>query len=730
MRKHLYRSCFVLIGILIASLALPSKAFAQSGDLTPNPAAEQWVLEQIALGNIANLQNQFPNEEDRVLRGDFMVELLENPAIEIPRYGIDIRNAVFDGPLDLQYLTVDYPLWLVDCKFNDGLYLYQSHFTRDLYLRGSTFSAVVDLAFSKIDGNLVADDAKFLDVEQGADFNSIRVDGLVALQEAEFAGPVDFIGAQIGITFDAEGASFNNKEESAVFDSMRVNGGVFLQGAKFWGPVSFIAARVESTFDARESSFKNKENPAIFNSMIVGGSLFLQNVEFAGAVNFAYTQIGRSFEANKAHFQNKERPASFNSMKVNGPVFLTEAEFEGPVDFIRAQIGSNLAANDVRFNNQDNDKQVEFESMKVEGHVFLNRTVFAGPVSFRFVEIQNNFDASNAEFQSKDSGPNFNNMIVRQAATFVGTKFQKDADFNNAVFLDLIILGEASAPIQISDLHLSQTLIERELYLESVEIQNLYSGSLVVRGLTNIRKVSFLNSADFENSQFGNLYVENVNWPEGLANINLGGMSYQNIEMILEADGDAWEELIELVDRSAYNAQAYTTLENYFLQQGYADRADEVYIAYKKREFKEALSRFSMGWWSNLFLWSVGYGRKPGFVLIGALLFIIVGWLFVFRKPEGMVSLSKHEIIGPKVGNHGTLSRKIPMRVISSQHEIPYNPFWYSLDLFIPFIDLGFDDKWSPRPNRKWAIAYAKLHMLAGWVLLPIGLLAITGVIK
>ena len=155
-----------------------------------------------------------------------------------------------------------------------------------------------------------------------------------------------------------------------------------------------------------------------------------------------------------------------------------------------------------------------------------------------------------------------------------------------------------------------------------------------------------------------------------------------------------------------------------------------MYIRYKQREFREGLRFGSMGWWSNLFLKSVGYGRKPGFVLVGALLFILIGWLGVFRKPEGMVSLSKREIVRPNVGHRGTLSRKISKRVIFSSHEGPYSPFWYSLDLFIPFVDLGFDDKWAPRPNRQGALLYAKVHMLAGWVLIPIGLLAITGVIK
>jgi hypothetical protein len=778
MRAYPHRLCFLLLGLLAVSLTLPSGAFAQSSDLTPNPAAEQWVSEQIAKGEIADLQTRFPNEEDRVLSADFLMKLLENPDIEITRYGIRIQRAVFDDPLQLAYIEVDHQLWLEDCKFKSDVNLYESHFTGDLFLRGSTFSSAVNLGFSRIEGNLVADDAKFLDKELTANFNSMKVDGLVSLQRAEFAGTADFIGATIGSTFQANGAKFTNPGRWANFSSMKVVGLVSLQKAEFSGSVYFIGTNVGNTFEANEAKFINTELPASFNSMIVGGSVFLPKAEFAGTVDFigatiggtfladetkftnperwvsfssmkvvglvslkkaefsgsVYfidTNVGGSFEANEAKFTSTEQVASFNSMKVNGPVFLLRADFAGPVDFVRAYVGGNLEANDARFNNKDRGQSVNFESMQVDGDIFLNRVVFAGPVSFNFVEVKSNFLANNAEFQSGDDEPSFNNMIVRRESWFDGTIFKQGADFDNAVFLDLTIRGVNPGTMHISNLRLNQTIVERKLHLESLQVQNLYSRSLVVHGLTNIRNVNFLDSADFENSRFGDLYVEDVNWPSGLRNINLGGMSYQNIQIILESnEDDAWKELITLIDKSKYNAQAYTTLENYFLQQGYTERADAVYIAYKQRERREALKPGSIGWLSNLVLEVfVKYGRNPGLALYWSIFVIGLGWA-IFRQPEGMVSLSKREIIGPKVGKRRALSRRIPMRMISSQHEVPYSPFWYSLDLFIPFVDLGFDDKWSPKPTRTLAVVYAKLHMLAGWILIPIGLLAITGVIK
>ena len=59
-----------------------------------------------------------------------------------------------------------------------------------------------------------------------------------------------------------------------------------------------------------------------------------------------------------------------------------------------------------------------------------------------------------------------------------------------------------------------------------------------------------------------------------------------------------------------------------------------------------------------------------------------------------------------------------------------YNPLWYSLDLFLPFIDLQAAGVWMPRQDSWLRRHYARVHTILGWVLIPIGLAAITGIIK
>lgn len=876
----------MLIIAVAVSLLAPCNVLAQSGNnFLPNPAAEQWVLEQTALGNVAYLATQFPNEEDRVLSVDFLENLLENPPITVTRYGIRIQDAVFNELLDLQYIKVEYELWLDNSQFNSDVDLSSSQFSSnlsfdgsvfnasatfdemnvegdvflnsvvfegpvsfryaqmislgadearfnypdeeagfsdlkadDVFLDGAVFAGPVDFGYGhfryfyandaqfmnkeqeadfirmKVDGgtflnravfsgpvdfgyglfgNLYANDARFINKGQEVNFFRMKVDSEIVLNGAVFSGPVDFDYAQVG-NLDANGVQFISPEEGITFSSMKVDGGASLNNAVFAGPVNFGYSHFAGFLSIDDAQFTNPEQEANFSVMIVDGALFLNRTVFAGPVKFDYAQM-ESFNADDVQFTNPQQGASLSVMKVDGGIFLNRAIFFGPVNFSGTQIGLGFYAQQAQFNNPDN--VASFDSIKMEENMVLSQASFAGPVSFQSAQIRGIFYANQAQFNSTTNEANFRRMNIEgdlslEKAIFAGpasfidsvvlsnfhavdarfknvkypadlrgmnvagvTNFHRTflaggAYFDGATFLDLKLYGNLKDP-PIHILTLNQTIVNRELSFESIRVRNMSAKSLRVYGAGFIRNTIINNYADFENSNFAGLMLQNVNWPSRSENILLGGMSYQNLQIIQEENKDAWRELLRLVNRSNYNAQTYTTLENYFLQQGQPERADDVYVAYKRRERLDALSWHSAAWWWNLFLDGfVLYGRSPARALIWSFLFILVG-VFVFRKPEWMVSSSKQEIIGPTVGTRGTLSRKLSMRrARSSVHEIPYNPLWYSLDLFLPFIDLGFDDKWLPKPERKWALAYSKIHMLAGWVLIPIGLLTITGIIK
>src|SRR5262249_12348095 len=62
--------------------------------------------------------------------------------------------------------------------------------------------------------------------------------------------------------------------------------------------------------------------------------------------------------------------------------------------------------------------------------------------------------------------------------------------------------------------------------------------------------------------------------------------------------------------------------------------------------------------------------------------------------------------------------------------DAPYSWFWYSLELFLPVVDLGMAKNWCRFRNKTGLRTYARIHQLAGWILVPVSLAALTGAIE
>ncbi|HUI25185.1 MAG TPA: hypothetical protein VL403_03800 [Candidatus Kryptonia bacterium] len=161
---------------------------------------------------------------------------------------------------------------------------------------------------------------------------------------------------------------------------------------------------------------------------------------------------------------------------------------------------------------------------------------------------------------------------------------------------------------------------------------------------------------------------------------------------------------LSLLESADFSADAYAQLEQSLRDQGKSDLANDVFVAKKWRERRETLKVLSPAWFGNLFIWAlVRYGRSPEWALGWSALFVAIGcWLFRQKHME-------------------------PREPGGDQ---PYSAFWYSLDLFLPFVNLYAKDEWRPTKGRRFAAHYMRVHTLAGWILVPLGLAALSGIVK
>jgi uncharacterized protein YjbI with pentapeptide repeats len=444
-------------------------------------------------------------------------------------------------------------------------------------------------------------------------------------------------------------------DEPIDLENAQVRCEVWLDDCQFNKSVTFARANFASGLLFHGSRCKESAN---FNGMKLGGTASFRGAVFEGPVDFVGADIANNFEAQAAHFQNKEKYASFNGMKVGGDAVFNDTFFEGQLNLIRGDVG--LA----------------------KFYAFFNSAVFEGPVAFSYADIARNFIADGVRFQNKEKYASFGSMKVGGTASFRRAVFKGPVDFVGAD-------------------------IASEFVAQGAEFHNKETGagfsSMKVRGSAFFNSAVFKGPVDLHYADFAWLNLSNTVWPERAAHFDMQGMSYKYIRAAQGTEPESHEALLKLAEQSAYIADVYSKLEEFFLRQGYRGDADRAFIEGKRRERKEYLHGFDwVGSWMLDLL--VGYGRRPWQAGIPCAALVALGCvLFSPKKMEPQKPEEAHRL---------------------------YNRFWYSLDLFLPFVDLQADDVWKPKTNERFLRHYVRLHVMLGWILIPIVLAALTGLIK
>jgi len=281
----------------------------------------------------------------------------------------------------------------------------------------------------------------------------------------------------------------------------------------------------------------------------------------------------------------------------------------------------------------------------------------------------------------------FNNE--KETANFFRMKVGGDAIFNLTVFDGPVFFSEVSIAnnFQVGAKFNNQ---KNEAYFYRMKV----AGYTFFDG-------TFQGPVDLSQANFGSLDVSHAAWPK----VRMQGMSYDYISAA-QAEPDSHKKLLAVVNQSAYSGDVYRRLEEFFARQGYRADADQAFIAGKHRERHEYFRSGDWpGWLGSWMLYLlVGYGRRPWQAAIPCAILVALGC--VLFSPKKMEPRNPEET--PRL----------------------YSRFWYSLGLFLPFVDLQADKIWKPKADQTFLRSYMRVHILLGWILIPIVLAALTGLIK
>lgn len=674
---------------------------------------EEWVIQRLKSGKPADFLEKvdvkladasLPLRKDLIekyykeliITASFLEQLIR--AVEdfktYPK-GITIKNAIIVGNLDLTNAEVPRWLEITKCIFMGKIDLGDSFFQRGLNLAES----------------------HFLDK---ADFYSLKVGGRAIFDKALFRGPVDFGLADIASAFEASGTRF---ESTAGFDSLKVGSSAFFKKAVFRRGVNFVSANVSSNFEAEESRYESAEEDSNFHSLKVGGHAILQNAVFRGPVKFDSANIASHFFAQRARFENPDSAANFTSMKVGHSAHFGETTFRGPALFLTASIKGQFAAHGARFVGKES--QAVFNGLTVGSDAFFTNAVFRGPVDFVGATIASYFVAKEARFESTESTVSFNALTVRGLATFDNAVFRGPVNFGSSNFA---FRFDANNTVFCGPVDLDLATIGSYFVAKEAQFENTANFTCLRVGAAFFTNAVFQGSVGIGGADIGDLHLEGAKFQEA-KEITLEGMTYKNIY----TEKRDFKEAVEMLNHmKRYHPQPYKQLESYLAGLGYKELADAVFVEGKRRERRETWNWLSWEFPTNVLKFiflekAVGYGRYVNRVVWYVIIFIALGTA-IFSSPK----IFKDE-------------RKLSLS----------SACWYSLGLFLPFVTLDVvkfhvidkgayfslenllpDRSANPRPC--WFIMrlqfpveiYYYIHQLAGYIILSIGIVAFSGIIK
>lgn len=521
----------------------------------------------------------------------------------------------------------------------------------------------------------------------------------------------------------------------------RIKGGLDLQLVEMGFPLVFLKCVFNETIYLQYAQIQvlhlggTHTERIEADSLDVKGSVFLNDgFKAKGGVRLGSATIGGNLEFDNGEFLkpskliNPDGHALFaDGINVKGDVFLRNGfKAKGTVRFPSANIGGGLDCKNGKFMNPGG-YALFADGINVKRSVSLRGGFKAkGEVRFPGANIDGNLDCS-SDLDISFKGGEFIN-------TGENALFADGLNVKGSVFLT----NGFKADGRIS--------------LENASINN----NFVYTNVKSPEKAIL----DLRSAKIGVLWDQKESWPKK-GNLYLHGLVYDNLDDNAPKDAESRIEWLRLNGGKEFSPQPYEQLAEVLKKSGHEKEAKEVLIA-KNEDRAELGAKLSktQWWWYKFFGPMIGYGYKPfdvfwkgpfkepfkqpiGISFIGSILsWMILGSILFcwgYYGENRIMSPSKADVYAKSTEDVSETNAVI-------HKEYPAFQFiTYSIDAFVPVVDLHQSKYWLPNANKggmlyetKWFeihsgglfLFYLWLHTIAGWVLSTLFVAGLTGLVR
>jgi hypothetical protein len=246
------------------------------------------------------------------------------------------------------------------------------------------------------------------------------------------------------------------------------------------------------------------------------------------------------------------------------------------------------------------------------------------------------------------------------------------------------------------------------------------NGSFIWSGIGSPTKVTL----DLRFAKLRSLVDNPSSWP-GEGRLFLHGLIYDEIDGIEPVSVQARLKWLRRQPSGHFWPQPYEQLSMVLRKQGRDEDAKHILIEKNRDRARRMRLSVSEWWWYYVFGPMICYGYCPWKALWFVFLIIGLGWIvFWIGFRSGVMTPTKKDAYSiEKARKDKPLSDEYPK----------FNSFIYSVDTFIPLVDLQIAKYWLPNANLKggrFLRLYLWIHILFGWLLTTLIVVGLTGLVR
>ncbi len=550
----------------------------------------------------------------------------------------------------------------------------------------------IRLIYARITGNLL--------------LNFANLPFSIGIRHSYFDDQIMMPWAQVDV-LDLKGSRVNG----IAAQGLKVRGSLFLdEGFRSDDVVDLQLAEINGNVEGMGATIRSGAKSRQVDSLVlmlesakVGGNIRLAGIRADGYISLIGATIGGELGIKEGTIKNPHHYALIGDRaKVEGSVFLNGFHAEGEIHFVGANIALGLYANQMVIKSSPKDGEAfDFDNSKTGGDVQLTGlSVTDGLMRLAGAHLGGGLFILGGTIRDLEASGIFTDksMLLGGGLYVLGVLTANDAIVSHDLTISNVEFGGRS---------LSGLSIERTTVKGIFSWQNIKAKEGTVLQL------------DLNDASVGSLADDQSSWPKP-GQLDLDGFSYDRIS---GGPIDAKSRLAWLaLQQPKFAPEPYNQLAETLRKAG--EGAYQVLIGLQNSRW----NLVKLGVWERcrLFIsWlTIRYGYEPWWALPWSLVVVAIGaLLFRCGYKCGFVSPCSADAY-----SSFTPERRLPPYYQS------FNSLAYSLDTFLPIINIHQKDSWLPNPNiGGWGRAlrfWLWVEIGLGWILTTLFVAGFTGLVK